>query len=128
MKKLSFFPLIAAVFLFISCSDNSPLTPRSSTSSPELTGDIVEVNSADTWVNPMPDFDYSDTIYAKDYRVDAFPEDLLEYYLYYKTLIYPDGEPVYALYIFPPSLCGDFVLIQEDGGVARLRRRIPGCQ
>ncbi len=133
-----FLLLVSISFIGINCGEesNSPLLFNSdlTASSSESSGNLIDVetgNSGFVYKPGFQDFSYSDTLFLKDYRIDAVPgpgEDPPEGIIkgqgtYYGTsVILPNanGEMVIYYYYFPP-MCGDFVLIHEDGQVGRYR-------
>ena len=137
-NALLFLLLISIAFIGINCGEesNSPLPYNSdlTASSSESSGNLIDVepgNSGFVYKPGFQDFSYADTLFLKDYRIDAEPVlgEMLSEGTYYGTSVIlpnvPNGEMVIHHYYFPP-MCGDFVLIHEDGGVGRYRTNV-GC-
>ena len=105
MKHLLFLMLFPIGIIGINCS-NAPIALGPVSSSAELAGFI------DDGI-----FEYGDTLYLVNFKIPAMParEEMLGEGVYYGTSItLPSGEKVMHHYYFPP-MCGDFVLIGEDG-------------
>ena len=129
MNKFLLFPLIAALFLFVSCSEKTSFNSEVTAPQAELSSTISDGNNENTWQDPMPGFNYRDTLYTKDFRIDAVPEpgNMLTEGTYHGSLLYvPGEEPEIYHYYFPP-MCGDFVLVYEDGHIGRYRTN-SGCR
>ena len=137
IKNVFLFLLLVSIsFIGINCGEesnsllpyNSDLTASSSESPVNLV-DVEPGNSGFVYKPGFQDFSYGDTLFLKDYRVDTVPgpgEDYPEGIIrgqgtfHGTSVILPNGETVIHHYYFPP-MCGDFVLIHEDGQVGRYR-------
>ena len=126
MKKSNLFTAMLLVIGLIGINCNSePASWLPTSSSNELAGVIDDGTGTNGIVvkSGLENFDYSDTLYLSNYRVAGIPaqEEAQKVGTYYGTSISTQSGEIVMQYYYLPPLCGDFVLITEDGNAACYR-------